>query len=513
MRVLLITNLQAKKGLYRDSCVLEELLHGLGHEATAIDFRDVVDPRGFDLAIHLEVVRPDYFGTIKHHWWIPNPDWAKPEYLEYIDQFEYVLCKTADTERIFKERTPRTVFTGFTCDDRYDKMVDRERAFFHAHRDSIVKGTGVVDVVRQQIEFPLVKVRDLSEDELRREQNRCQFHLCPSEYEGWGHTIHEAMSVGAVIVSTDLPPMSEMKGIARLVPTDCTSVMNLARTGVASVSGLKDAVEWCIGLTDKEIKKYSREARQVYKEEDRTFRKTFGELLESNVTFVPQPIKVKTNLVVVDELPRETRALDNETVAVVIATYGDKERWDSLAERAIESVKKQTRQPDELIRVHGETLAEARNKGVMQSTSRWCLILDSDDELDPYYVASMLGASGDLRYPKVEVHENGAVHGIPSYGDLEAGNYCVIGSMFRKGLFEKVGGFLDEPIWEDWSLWLRMWRAGAKVEPSFSIYKVHYNGNGRNRQTEDGAYWAEEIRRRARNWKDYANNLDSLSSL
>ncbi len=487
--IAIITNLRERKGLYRDSQVLAETLQG--HNLTVIDFRD--EPQGtHDLVIFLEVVKEQFLG--KRNWWVVNPDWSKDEFLQYMDAFEYVLCKTRDTERIFKPLVDRTVYTGFTCEDKYDPEIKREKVFFHAFRGSTAKGTTAIHEASQIEPFSRILAYNMTDEVLKKSQNKCLFHLYPSEYEGWGHALHEGLSVGAVVVSTDIPPMNEMEGVAYLIPPVTTGKLCLATTGAVNARGVLDAVEWCQGLSDAKITAYSEDARASFLREQEHFHKTIGELVSSPSTYVIPPPKLPT-------IP------GRESVAVILATYGDRDQWDKIARKAMKSICEQSRPPDEFIRVHGKTLREARNEGVRQARSTWCLFIDADDEYDIYYIDSMFAAKGDLRYPKMEILDGEKVRIPAMYGTLLDGNYICIGAMFRRDYFLRVGGFLDEEIYEDWSLWLRMEKAGAKIGASHAIYKINFNPNGRNQQAANLPRWAVEIPKRAEKWATYAQEL------
>ena len=174
-----------------------------------------------------------------------------------------------------------------------------------------------------------------------------------------------------------------------------------------------------------------------------------------------------------------------DTVDIVVATYGNFEIWSKLAERAIDSVDHQTVRPDAVYRSHGEDLAQARNAGAKASEADWLIFLDADDELDPYYVESMLAGPGDLRQPStlgvVDGVEDDYPVLIPPKPNFMVGNHLVIGSMVRREMFAAVGGFRNLPVLEDWDLWIRLRLQGAQLgECPRAIYRVHVRSDSRN---------------------------------
>lgn len=176
-------------------------------------------------------------------------------------------------------------------------------------------------------------------------------------------------------------------------------------------------------------------------------------------------------------------------VTVIVGTYGGAE-WPRLAEaRAIPSVPRDVFS----VHVHANTLHDARNEGALQATTEWLCFLDADDELEPGYFDTMSRATADLRAPAVRYIRNGRpdkprmpqvaghTHACEA-ACLPAGNWLVIGSLIRRELFMRVGGFRDFAWSEDWDLWLRCHLAGATFESvPGAVYRAHMRPRSRNR--------------------------------
>lgn len=187
-----------------------------------------------------------------------------------------------------------------------------------------------------------------------------------------------------------------------------------------------------------------------------------------------------------------------ETVSVIIPTFGDRATWDAIAETAIKSLTKQVRPPDEVIRIHSDSLYRARNLGAAQASCDWLAFLDADDEYDPHFLNEMMHAPRiGLRQPAVQyVDPNGSAAPpvvLPPVPLLQ-GNYLIIGTMIRRKLFQDCGGFDDYPIYEDWTLWIKAWLRGANVAPVPSaIYRAHQRPQSRNRRLDLAASVMNEI--------------------
>jgi GT2 family glycosyltransferase len=197
------------------------------------------------------------------------------------------------------------------------------------------------------------------------------------------------------------------------------------------------------------------------------------------------------------------RARPAPRFSIIIATYGDL-AWEELAhERAKPTAL--AADPDTLVCSHlrDGTLAEARNLGASDAGGDWLVFLDADDELAPGYLDAMRQAErrkllhdpdtlarreDGLLAPAVSHCSPAGEWTKPELPNRQKAmtwlNHCVIGTAVPARLFRQVGGFRDDvPIYEDWELWLRCVRAGAKiVDVPDAVYLAHEREGSRNQQ-------------------------------
>jgi len=251
--------------------------------------------RGFDANVMLEHLRPEDLPFSRRNFFIPNPEWCLQSDLALLDRADAVLAKTRHAEAIFSERGCRVAQIGFTSEDRHDPAVPRERTFFHLAGRSGNKGTQrLLALWQRHPEWPRLTVVQnprsakaivtgvpnidhridyIDDAELRRLQNANWFHLCPSETEGFGHYLVEAMSVAAVAITTDAEPMNELVSADRgvLIEAGSSGNQHLATTYFFDETAMEAGIERALALSDDELRGLGGRAREWFLRNDREF--------------------------------------------------------------------------------------------------------------------------------------------------------------------------------------------------------------------------------------------------
>lgn len=178
-------------------------------------------------------------------------------------------------------------------------------------------------------------------------------------------------------------------------------------------------------------------------------------------------------------------------VSIVVATFGSEE-WAAEGHRTSDRARASAG-AFSVVNVHlvDGTLAEARNLGAEDASGDWLCFLDADDDLGPGYLEAMERAFLLSSKEKALLAPAVAYVGrrgqrkparIPPKVDLRHGNWLVIGTLVQREVFIEVGGFREWPIYEDWCLWQRCWKAGAEpVEVPEAHYVARVRPESRNR--------------------------------
>lgn len=303
MNYTLITNLENGAGLQRDFLMLKERLEALGHAVRGEQF-NAINPthRRCDVNIFLEVVTPSHMQYATENWFVPNCEWYFPCWDGLLPRFNKVLCKTQDALNIWQRKTPgRAIFTGWEANDFFNPAIERKREFLHLARNSENKGTEhIIETWRKfPMPYPLTIVarkadvvkycrgaagvnliEELSEAELITKMNACQFHLAPTRYEGFGMWIHEALGVGATVITTDAPPMNTFNGIAITVPVQRSEPRLLARFNHVDHTALATAVHKAWQFDNQQLAEIHSNARAAFLSDREFFRQKIKELAQ-----------------------------------------------------------------------------------------------------------------------------------------------------------------------------------------------------------------------------------------
>lgn len=183
------------------------------------------------IAVFFENIPSCWINAVDQFVLIPNQEWVRPETQSNLARCQKIWCKTHYAEQKFRERGFEAQYIGFTSTDRFLPAVSKDYSrFVHIPGRSDLKGTStLIHVWQRHPEWPTLKIvtrqkhflrfaapnieiltKYLDETTLNMLMNSAGVHICPSETEGFGHYINEALSTKAVVVTTNAPPMNEL---------------------------------------------------------------------------------------------------------------------------------------------------------------------------------------------------------------------------------------------------------------------------------------------------------------
>ena len=248
----------------------------------------------YHINVMLERVQPELLADALHNVLVPNPEWFRDDWQRWLPQFDRVLAKTRHAEAIFSGLGCNTRFVGFSSRDQWLPQIAPQLQFLHLPGRSNNKGTqALLRLWRDHPHWPKLTVlwrsreaeltqvsgnvewiRERIDDvALQQLQNAHAFHLCPSETEGYGHYLAEALSVGAVTITLDVPPMNELVTPERgvLCTAQSFDTQALATLYRFEAEPMRAQVERCIAMSADERVTIGANARRWFKENERAF--------------------------------------------------------------------------------------------------------------------------------------------------------------------------------------------------------------------------------------------------
>jgi len=284
-------------------------------EIKIIDFYHYRAPHA-DINIFLETVSKILFKYALVNVLIPNQEWFYRNWLPYLEEIDRVYVKTDYANNIFSSRLSSrkddVKFIGWRSLDRKQPEPKKGKKgkqeprmdynhFLHVcgrskHKQTqqmvdywdesypkltILYSPKDVELVKRDLSNIEYLTERLSEDDLDNLMNKAGVHLCCSETEGYGHYIHEAKACGAVVVTTNAPPMMNFvtEETGYKVKTCAKKLLKkqLGSKYVLDQEDFKRTIEEIIKTDVKILRQKGENARDSFLRDAKIFDQTFKE--------------------------------------------------------------------------------------------------------------------------------------------------------------------------------------------------------------------------------------------
>ena len=265
----------------------------------------------FDVNLFLERFDRRWFPHARCNVLVPNPEWFMPHMHEDLPGIDVVLGKSQQAVEIFSALGKQARWLGFSGVDQHggELAAAKPLQVLHLAGRSIFKGTErVVALWRKHPQWPQLTVvqrphigplqldtsaapnirfltHRLTDAEIVGLQRGYPVHVLPSEVEGYGQTLIEGLSVGAVVVTTDAPPMNELVQPDRgaLVRANPMERMQLGVRIQADEIDLEAVVRDVLSWSTERRTEVGAAARRWYVANDARFRAALPTLLRDIV--------------------------------------------------------------------------------------------------------------------------------------------------------------------------------------------------------------------------------------
>lgn len=306
-------------GLSQDTCVMSSALREAGASVITTDV--IKKPTGSgaqwqprsrhteraDVNVMIEIIVPELLDDAATNVYVPNPEHLDLFAWGMLCRFDAIWTKTKQSTAIFDAVGLPTNYIGFSSVDRRLESISPRREFLHLS-SSFLKGTSqLIDLWRQHPEWPqltvvyndhfrpnhnhqsdnirlLPRIPGYAHRKLVDLQNTCKFHLCPSETEGWGHCLVEALSTESIVLTLNAPPMNELVSSERGVMVDTDGfrqIQGMAMRYHFETRSMTNAVNWCLAASDQNLDLIGQNARAWFVQNDVNFRSQTARALHS----------------------------------------------------------------------------------------------------------------------------------------------------------------------------------------------------------------------------------------